>query len=277
MRKKITVKDLQNFKGKKKLVCILVKNEEEALAADKVGFEMLATGIAGEYKNDDDHPNFSQLVKMREAAPTAFMHCGAPDSLIPTLDEAKKFSFKILEHGFDMLYCNTRYDLINNLYKEGIPCLGHVGLAPPKRTWTGGFVAVGKTSSEAMMIYDQCLKIEEAGGVAIEMECVPYKIAEAISKKVKPTVMSMGSGPGCDVEYVFGCDILGTTKGRIPRHAKKYRDFQQEFARLQIERENAFKEFYDDVHSGIFPEKKNIVEIEENELDIFLNNLEKRN
>jgi len=136
---------------------------------------------------------------------------------------------------------------------------------------------VGKTSSEAMMIYDQCLKIEEAGGVAIEMECVPYKIAEAISKKVKPTVMSMGSGPGCDVEYVFGCDILGTTKGRIPRHAKKYRDFQQEFARLQIERENAFKEFYDDVHSGIFPEKKNIVEIEENELDIFLNNLEKRN
>ena len=97
MRKKITVKDLQNFKGKKKLVCILVKNTEEALAADKVGFEMLATGVAGEYKNDDGHPEFDELVKMREAAPTAFMHCGAPDSLIPTLDEAKKFSFKSLQ------------------------------------------------------------------------------------------------------------------------------------------------------------------------------------
>jgi len=227
MRKKITVKDLQNFKGKKKLVCILIKNKEEALAADKVGFEMLATGIAGEYKNDDDHPNFSQLVKMREAAPSAFMHCGAPDSLIPTLDEAKKFSFKILEHGFDMLYCNTRYDLISDLYKEGIPCLGHVGLVPPKRTWTGGFVAVGKTSSEAMMIYDQCLKIEEAGGVAIEMECVPYKVAEEISKRVSPTVMSMGSGSGCDVEYIFGCDILGATKGHIPRHAKNIEIFNK--------------------------------------------------
>ena len=127
-----------------------------------------------------------------------------------------------------------------------------------------------------MMIYDQCLKIQDAGGVAIEMECVPYKIAEAISKKVTPTVMSMGSGSGCDAEYVFGCDILGTTKGHIPRHAKKYRDFQKEFARLQTERETAFKEFYDDVHSGAFPEKKNIVEINENELHIFLNNLEKR-
>ena len=276
MRKKITVKDLQILKGKKKLVCILVKNIEEALAADKVGFEMLATGVAGEYKNDDGHPEFDELVKMREAAPTAFMHCGAPDSLISTLDEAKQFSFKILEHGFDMLYCNTRFDLIKELYKEGIPCLGHVGLVPPKRTWTGGFVAVGKTASEAMWIYDQCLKIEDAGGVAIEMECVPYKVAEAISKKVKPTVMSMGSGPGCDVEYVFGCDILGTTKGHIPRHAKKYRDFQQEFDRLQQERENAFQEFYDDVHAGSFPEKKNIVEIDENELDTFLNKLEHR-
>ena len=213
---------------------------------------------------------------MREAAPLAFMHCGAPDSLIPTIDEAKRFSFKILEHGFDMLYCNTRFDLINELFKEGVPCLGHVGLVPPKRTWTGGFVAVGKTATEAMWVYDQCLKIQDAGGVAIEMECVPYKIAEAISKKVRPTVMSMGSGPGCDAEYVFGCDILGTTKGKIPRHAKKYRDFQQEFARLQKEREAAFQEYYDDVQSGAFPEKKNIVEINEKELDTFLNDLEKR-
>ena len=49
MKKKITVKDLQNYKGKKKLVCVLIKNIEEAIAADKVGFEMLATGLAGKY------------------------------------------------------------------------------------------------------------------------------------------------------------------------------------------------------------------------------------
>ena len=276
MTKKITVKDLQNLKGKQKLVCILIKNEEEALAAEKVGFEMLATGLAGKYKNDDDHPNFDQLVKMREAAPTAFMHCGAPDSFIPTIDEAKKFSFKILEHGFDMLYCNTRFDLIKELYREGIPCLGHVGLVPPKRTWTGGFVAVGKTADEAMWVYDQCLKIQDAGGVAIEMECVPYKVAEAITKKVEPTVVSMGSGPGCDAEFLFGCDILGLTEGHIPRHAKVYRNFQKEYEKLQRERENAFQEFYNDVQNGAFPEKKNIVEIAEDELDKFLNNLEKR-
>ena len=175
-----------------------------------------------------------------------------------------------------MLYCHNRFDMIHELYKEGIPCLGHVGLAPSRRTWTGGFVAVGKTAEDAMMVYDQCLRIQDAGGVAIEMECVPYKVAEAITKKVKPIVMSMGSGSGCDVEYLFGCDILLSTSGHVPRHSKSYRNFLKEFERLQKEREDAFQEFYDDVQSGAFPEKKHIVEINEKELDNFLNNLEKR-
>ena len=38
MRKKLTVKDLFEIKGNKKLVELLVKNVEEASAAEKVGF-----------------------------------------------------------------------------------------------------------------------------------------------------------------------------------------------------------------------------------------------
>jgi hypothetical protein len=45
---------------------------------------------------------------------------------------------------------------------------------------------------------------------------------------------------------------------------------------LQNERETAFQEFYDDVSSGAFPEKNNIVEIEKSELEGFLDGLEKR-
>ena len=64
MKKKITVKDLNNFKGNTKLVCLCVKNVEEALAADKVGIQMLGTGAPGVYRNDDGHPEFEELVKM---------------------------------------------------------------------------------------------------------------------------------------------------------------------------------------------------------------------
>jgi 3-methyl-2-oxobutanoate hydroxymethyltransferase len=51
----------------------------------------------------------------------------------------------------------------------------------------------------------------------------------------------------------------------------------QEFERLQGERVNAFQEFYNDVQEGVFPDKKNVVEIDKKELDIFLNSLEKKN
>jgi len=127
-----------------------------------------------------------------------------------------------------------------------------------------------------MQVFDKCLQFQDAGAVAIEMECVPHQVASAISKRVEPTVLSLGSGSGCDVQYLFGCDILLTTIGHVPRHSKSYRNFLKEFERLQKEREDAFQEFYNDVTSGAFPEKKHVVEIEEREIDSFLDNLEKR-
>jgi 3-methyl-2-oxobutanoate hydroxymethyltransferase len=174
-----------------------------------------------------------------------------------------------------MFYCH-RIEILKSLFKEGVPCLGHVGLIPQRTTWTGGYKAVGKTASEAIKVYEDCLRFQDAGAVAIEMECVPHKIAAAISKKIDTTILSLGSGPGCDVQYLFACDILGTTSGHIPRHAKSYRNFSQEFKRLQKERVDAFQEFYNDVQDGIFPDKKNIVEIPQKELDVFLNTLEKK-
>ena len=95
MKKKLTVKDLFDLKGKKKLVCLLAKNVEEALAIEKVGIEMMASGAPGKYTNPDNQPNFEELIKMREAAPSAFMHYGAPDTLYPTTDDAKRLGFKI--------------------------------------------------------------------------------------------------------------------------------------------------------------------------------------
>ena len=274
MSKRITVKDLKSLKGKKQLALILVKNKEEALAADQVGIEMMGTGAAGKFTNPHDHASFEELLSIRKAAPNAFMHYGAPDTLWPTLDKAKKLAFKMLEYDFDMFYCH-RIEILKSLYKEGIPCLGHVGLIPQRTTWTGGFKAVGKNSDEAMKVYEDCLRFQDAGAVAIEMECVPHEVASAISKKIDTTILSLGSGSGCDVQYLFACDILGTTTGHIPRHAKNYRNFLKEFERLQQERVDAFQEFYNDVKEGVFPDKKNVVEISQKELDKFLNILEK--
>ena len=61
MSKRITVKDLKSLKGKKQLTLILVKNKEEALAADQVGIEMVGTGAAGKFTNPHDHASFEEV------------------------------------------------------------------------------------------------------------------------------------------------------------------------------------------------------------------------
>ena len=152
MKKKLTVKDLFELKGKEKLVEILVKNVEEATAAEKVGFEMLATGSPGKYTNPDNHPSFKELVAIRNAAPSAFMHYCPTDTYYSNSDEATRLSFKALEYGFDMIYCARSSNIIKALYKEGIPVQGHVGLVPHRRTWTGGYVAVGKNAEDALKV-----------------------------------------------------------------------------------------------------------------------------
>jgi 3-methyl-2-oxobutanoate hydroxymethyltransferase len=70
------------------------------------------------------------------------------------------------------------------------------------------------------------------------------------------------------------CDILGYTDGHGPRHAKIYRDFRAEQARLQAERIAAFREFVSDVASGVYPEEGHLVRMAPEELDAFREELE---
>ena len=79
-------------------------------------------------------------------------------------------------------------------------------------------------------------------------------------------LMSLGSGPGCDTQFLFSDDILGDYDERLPRHAKAYRDFRAEHERLQQERIAAFGEYITDVHEGRFPARENLIEMSEERL-----------
>ncbi len=85
----------------------------------------------------------------------------------------------------------------------------------------------------------------------------------------------MGSGTGCDGQYLFATDILGANPGDVPRHAKVYRDFRAEHDRLYCESVAAFGEFKADVDTGSYPEAKHLVEMDDREYDAFARTLEK--
>jgi 3-methyl-2-oxobutanoate hydroxymethyltransferase len=96
-----------------------------------------------------------------------------------------------------------------------------------------------------------------------ELEVVPAKVAAEISKRTSMLLLSIGAGDGCDGQYLFAEDVLGQTDGHMPRHAKTYRNFHAEYARLQQERIAAFEEFAAEVKDGSYPVSEHTVGIHE--------------
>jgi 3-methyl-2-oxobutanoate hydroxymethyltransferase len=127
-------------------------------------------------------------------------------------------------------------------------------------TWTG-YRAVGKTPAEAKQLFTRMKEMENAGAYAAELEVVPHQLATYLSANTNMILMSLGSGSGCDTQFLFSCDILGDYDERIPRHSKAYRNFVAERQRLQDERIAAFKEYIEDVRNGSFPSDENTIDL----------------
>ena len=272
-RKKLTVYDYLKCKGKRQLSVLFVHNVDEARAAEEAGIDMICT--SHDAPQFGIYNSFEELKRIREAAPNCFMQSGTA-SFIASEYEAMKASHKYLEIGADVIYGgNWSYKIIRGLRNENIPINSHVGLIPGKATWIGGFRAIGKTADEAFGVLKHTLELQESGAIGVELEVVPPKVAEVITQKVDIITLSMGSGSGCDGQYLFANDILGYTKDHTPRHARIYRDFKKEYSRLQSERVSAFKEFHKDTLSKNFNDPKITVQIKDDQFDKFLELSEK--
>ena len=253
---KLTAGDMIARKGQGQLTELNVASIDHAAAAEAAGIEIIVSGRR------------HLRCAFRAAAPETHFTFGLSYGHTVNADEAKRAAFEAMEAGIDSIYCPMHYDVIEEMAKEAIPVIGHIGFMPQKARWTG-VTARGKTAADALQILDDARRYENAGAFAVEIEIVPAPVATAISQVTPLVVISMGSGAGCDVQYLFAVDILGESEGHVPRHARVYRDFRSEYARLQQERITAFSEFRRDVASGAFPGKGELVAMPETELRKF--------
>ena len=137
------------------------------------------------------------------------------------------------------------------------------------------FRSYGKTSEEALKLFNNLKDIEATGAWGIELECVPADLVEELTLNTKMLTISIGSGQNADAQFLFAEDILGQSQIQFPRHAKQYANFDNLMQNLQKERVKAFKEFQSDVKKNKFPTKKHSISLEKKELinfKKFLNN-----
>ncbi len=260
---KLTVKDLFALKGVRKMTQINVHTEREAAACEAAGIDMIITWER------------SPIEEFRAAAPETFFTAGLVYGTYANADEAIRASFKLMERGADAIYCPMSLPVVEALAREAIPVHGHVGFVPYKRTWTGGFKAVGKDAVGAIDVFKRAKAYADAGAIAIEVELVPVPVAKEITDRIDIITVAMGAGTVCDAQYLFAKDILGYNDGHIPRHARTYRDHAAEHARLHQDAIAAFGEFKADVEAESFPGEGNVLKMTESEREAFLEKLDR--
>jgi 3-methyl-2-oxobutanoate hydroxymethyltransferase len=224
---KLEVHHIRALKGVRQLTELNVTGADQARAAEEAWIDLVVSG------------RLDQRAAIRAAAPATHFCFGLIYGQHVNTDQALRAAFDALEAGADSIYCCLSPRIIEGLAREGVPVVGHVGLVPQKARLTG-LRAFGKTLEEAQRIWADVRDLEQAGAVAVEMEVVAEAVATAIARRTAMTVISMGSGAGCDVQYLFAVDVLGETAGRMPRHARAYADFATEYDRLQDRRVAAF-------------------------------------
>lgn len=252
-RKRYTVYDLQQLKGRRVLTHIHVKSPEEAAAAEEAGVDLMSCSF-------DSPAAQARLPLLVAAAPNSFISGATPHGLASP-EEAIRVAFRALELGASSVYCSASPFIIEAMARERIPVVGHLGMVPRHVTWTN-YRAIGRTVGEATQLHRQMKELENAGAYAAELECVPHNLAAFLSSQTKMLLMSLGSGTGCDTQFLFSDDILGDYDERPPRHARAYRNFAGEYRRLQRERVAAFGEYVADVKEGRFPEGRHLVEMD---------------
>jgi 3-methyl-2-oxobutanoate hydroxymethyltransferase len=259
----LTVKDIRECKGKQRLAFVQVARLEEAKAASEAGMDMIGTGFRPE------------TAGFAAAVPNTHFQFGLAWGRHASAEEALREAMQAMEAGAQSIYCAMSPHVVEVLAREGVPVIAHVGLVPPKATWVGGLKAVGKSPEQAIQVYNETRAFEAAGAFAVEMEILPRQLAAEITKRTSLMTISLGSGPDCDIEYLFSADLLGENTGHIPRHAKVYRNFAAERDRLQQERIAAYKEYIADVAGNAFPSEGNLVNMTDEAFSTFVDLIEK--
>ena len=255
-----TVHDIRAMKARgQKISMLYVTTLDEAAAADAAGIDMLS--IESRFFSPE----------MREAAGKCFVQVGlpfGPYGTLATAEDCLLAAFKFTAMGGDCFYCAASLDIQKALCDNHMPVVAHVGLIPSYITWTG-WRAVGKTATEARAVWDHVKQLEAIGCFGAELEVVPDRLGAFISRNTPMIMLGMGAGPGADAQYLFAEDVLGATSGHKPRHAKTYRNFAAEYARLQAERIAAFREYIADVNTGAYPQPQHNVAMADAEFSSF--------
>ncbi|MEX3012052.1 3-methyl-2-oxobutanoate hydroxymethyltransferase [Hoeflea sp. TYP-13] len=244
-----------------KMTQVSAQTREEAEACERLGIDLITIA-------DCD------IDEIRAGAPNTFVTGSQTMVQYVSEDEALAAAIACAEKGADAIYTPRGLKTVERLSHEGLCVQGHLGLVPRLSTRVGGLRIIGKTADEALRLWEDFRRLEDAGAVAVEVECVAAEALTEIGKRTSIVTHSIGAGSGGDIIFSFMEDICGDVENP-PRHAKAWADMLSIRKTLAAEREKGLAGFRDEVKAGTFPHEPHQVPMAPGEHEKFQEALDK--
>ena len=145
---------------------------------------------------------------------------------------------------------------IKAIVDAGIPVCAHLGLTPQSINAFGGFKVQGKSESAAKKLLADAEAVQEAGAFAVVLEGIPRKLADLITEKLQIPTIGIGAGNGCDGQVLVYQDLLGMFSDFTPKFVKRYAEVGEVM-------KNAFRQYMDEIQSGVFPGEEHEYKIDD--------------
>lgn len=148
---------------------------------------------------------------------------------------------------------------IRLLTGTGIPVVAHLGLLPQSAAVEGGYKVQGKTAESAEQLIQDAIACEAAGACMIVLECIPYQLAEQVSKSVTVPTIGIGAGVGTDGQVLVFHDTIKYGNHHIPKFVKAFADVGNDIR-------EGLREFVAEVKLEEFPSEQHRFSMKEVEL-----------
>jgi len=167
-------------------------------------------------------------------------------------EQALRSSVALMQAGAQMVKLEGggwTPETVHFLTERGIPVCAHLGLTPQSVHALGGYRIQGRDEAGADTLRRHAKALADAGAAMMVLELMPSAVAAQVQAD-NPGLITIGIGAGAATagQVLVLHDMLGVTRGRLPRFA---RNFMAEGGSI----EDAIRRFVADVKGGRFPDE----------------------
>jgi 3-methyl-2-oxobutanoate hydroxymethyltransferase len=167
-------------------------------------------------------------------------------------DQAMRSAGELMRAGAQMVKLEGggwTAPIVHFLVERGVPVCAHLGLTPQSVHALGGYRIQGKSEDGAELLRKNTRELADAGAAMIVFELVPSALAREITAATPMMTIGIGAGSGCSGQVLVLHDMLGITRGKLPRFV---RDFMAEGGRI----DEAVRRYVAAVKDGSYPDDR---------------------